>query len=93
MGLPTGVAAAVAAHHRPSEAKIEKSLAAAMAITGRDSEIGGCIDGDFEFTLSTLNLEEHATFIRTEATLFAEASVAAVIGGESETDSAEVASG
>jgi HD-like signal output (HDOD) protein len=92
-GFPTNVAAAVAAHHRPSESKVEKALAAAMAITGRESEIGGCIDSDFEFSLSTLNLEEHATFIRTEATLFAEAAVAAVIGGESETDSAEAASG
>lgn len=92
-GFPTNVAATVAAHHRPGHGKVEKSLSVAMSITGRQSDIGGCMEADFDIALASLNLEEHATFIRTEATLFAEAAASAVIEGSAEVGSVEAVSG
>lgn len=71
--LPTDIVAAVASHHDP-QTPMDRALATAMTALFDDSS-ARCIDFPFRRAMARLGLEEHVSFVETEARLFADVAV------------------
>lgn len=73
--LPPAVSAPVAAHHDPNTLHDEIIRTAIAALPG--DAAARCIDVPFKRAMQTIGLGEHARFVASEATLFAETAGAA----------------